>query len=61
MASVSNNLYFEKLIKKIDQNWLKSNQDNNTYHSIINMKPVNQTHIFSKGSSKDIYNKDPEF
>ena len=25
------------------------------------MKPVNQTHIFSKGSSKDIYNKDPEF
>ena len=59
MASISKNVYFEKLDGIV-------NKHNNTYHRKIKMKPVDvkdNTYIDSKelNSSKEISDKDPKF
>ena len=54
MTSTSKNVYIDKLDNKV-------NKCNNTYHSIIKMKPVDVKWKTYIGSSKEINNKDPKF
>ena len=54
MASISKNAYIDKL----DDIVFKYN---NTYHSIIKMKPVDVKSKIQIDSSKEINNKDPKF
>ena len=53
MTSISKNVYIDKLDDIV-------NKYNNTYHSIIKMKPVDVKLIIYIDSSKEINNKDPK-
>ena len=57
MISVSQNVYIDKLDGIV-------NKHNNTYHSIIKMKPIDvksSTYIDSSKEIKEIHDKDPKF
>ena len=53
MTSISKNVYIDKLDDIV-------NKYNNTYHSIIKMKPVDVKLIIYIDSSNEINNKDPK-
>ena len=57
MTLVSQNVYIDKLDGIVNKN-------NNTYHSIIKMKPIDgksSTYIDSNKEIKEIHDKDPKF
>ena len=54
MTATPENVYIDKLDNNV-------NKCNNTYHSIIKMKPVDVKWKTYIGSSKEINNKDPKF
>ena len=54
MASLSKNVYIDKLGYKV-------NKYNSTYHSTIKTKPVDAKSNTCIDSSKEVNNKDPKF
>ena len=54
MTSVSKNVYIDKLDDIVDEY-------NNTYHTILKMKPINVKDNTYINTSKEINNKDPKF
>ena len=54
MASISKNVYIDKLDNKVDKY-------NNTYHTTIKMKPIDVKDNKYLNVDKEINNKDPKF